>query len=142
MWQWRRRWAIATLETPTLQYSIPCDDLREEASGKLLLIGVFDVLESESFPFVVPSMFVVNRWCGSAGEHSERVRLVTESGEPVAQGRDLRFVLNAQTGGCTVATQFTNVSLPAPGICWVEVFLDGTPCRRYPVAVTASAAES
>jgi hypothetical protein len=139
---WRRRQAIAAPETPTLQYSIPCDDLREEASGKLLFVGVFDALECGGFPFVLPSMFVVNRWCGGAGEHRERVRLVTGSGEAIAQGRDLRFVLDEETGGCTVATRFTNVSLPGPGMCWVEVFLDGGPCRRYPVVVAASESES
>jgi hypothetical protein len=106
------------------------------------LVGVFDTLECESFPFALPSMFVVNRWCGAAGEHRERVRLVTEAGEAVAQGRDLRFVLDDETGGCTVATRFANVSLPGPGVYWVEVFLDGAPCRRYPVVVTASEAES
>jgi len=104
---------------------------------KLLFFGVFDGLESESFPLVLPSVLVVNRWCSGTGEHHERVRWVAESGDAVAVGRDLPFALDGEADGCTVATEFTSLSLPAPGVYWVEVWLDGVLHRRTPVTVEA-----
>jgi len=105
--------------------------------GKLLFFGVFDVLESESFPLHFPSVLVVNRWCGGLGEHQERVRWVADSGDVVPVGRGLVFSTERESDGCVVATEFANLSLPEPGVYWVEVFLDGSLHRRTPVVVEA-----
>ena len=44
---------------PDLQSSLLCDDVRQERSGKFILIGLFDSLGSPQFPFRHPRLFLV-----------------------------------------------------------------------------------
>ncbi|MFP4055539.1 MAG: DUF6941 family protein [Candidatus Brocadiia bacterium] len=125
----------AARRPPELQYSVPCDDFRQEAGGKFLFIGVFETLRAAAFPYVHPAATVVNRWTDGEGEFVERTRVLGSEGAVVAEGRDLGFALDPQSVGYTVVTRFVNLAFPAPGIYWVEVLLDGEVRRRYPLLV-------
>ena len=50
------------LMTPDLQFSVLCDDVRQEANGKLILIGLFEAIRTKVFPVRHPMLFIVNRW--------------------------------------------------------------------------------
>ena len=53
---------------PDLQMSVLCDDVRQERSGKFILIGLFAVIGLPAFPALFPRICIVNRWC--CGQHA------------------------------------------------------------------------
>ena len=46
---------------PDLQMSVLCDDVRQERSGKFILIGLFDVIGMPQFPALFARVRIVNR---------------------------------------------------------------------------------
>jgi hypothetical protein len=120
--------------TPDLQASLLCDDVRQERNGKFILIGLFDVIGVPAFPAAFQRICIVNRWCCGEGEFIQRSRIIREEGNsPVAEGKDVRVKLPANTATATSVEFFLNVRFEAPGIYWVEVLLDGDLKLRYPL---------
>ena len=60
--------------SPDLQMSVLCDDVRQERSGKFILIGLFDVIGMPQYPALFPRICIVNRWCCGEGRHLETCR--------------------------------------------------------------------
>lgn len=78
------------IETPTpYGYAIFCDDIRQEASGKFLYIGVYNgaLLTNSDFPVVMPSFAIAAFYLERVGESSEPVSVsiyIPGSEEPIA----------------------------------------------------------
>ena len=119
---------------PNLQFSILCDDVRREDNGKLILLGLFEVIGSEKYPAVHPKLFVVNRWCKGEGSFSQKVRVVNSSdNRAVLETEDQRFSLKGIDSNHTAISEFNNIKFPAAGKYWVEVLLNGELVLNYPM---------
>lgn len=119
---------------PDLQMSVLCDDVRQERSGKFILIGLFDVIAVPVYPMVFPRICIVNRWCCGRGTYHERTRIVGADGNTVlAESKDVPVSLGAEEATVTNVQMFINLKLEKEGVYWVEVLLDGDIKLRYPV---------
>lgn len=119
---------------PDLQSSLLCDDVRQETNGKFILIGLFDAVQSAQFPLTLNRLCLVTRWCSGEGEFMQRSRiLMPDQTEPLVEGRPLRVRLPSDGATATNVEFFVNVTLPGPGIYWVEVLLDEDLKLRYPL---------
>lgn len=121
---------------PDLQMSVLCDDVRQERSGKFILIGLFDSVALPSYPAVFPRICIVNRWCCGQGAYRERTRLVGADGATViAESKEIPVRLDTTETFATNVQFFLNTRLEGEGVYWVEILLDGEIKLRYPVRV-------
>lgn len=120
---------------PDLQMSVLCDDVRQERTGKFILIGLFDVIGLPVFPALFPRMCVVTRWCSGQGTFHERVRLVGPDGAAVVEGQKIPIPLNDPEATATNVQFFINVKFEAAGTYWIEVLLEEDIKLRYPLRV-------
>lgn len=121
---------------PDLQYSVICDDVRQERNGKFILIGLFDVVGGTQMPTVFPRICVVNRWCSGQGRFRTRTRLAAPDGSRmIAEGREIEVDLPNPEHSVTNIEFFLNVNFAAEGTYWVEILLDDDLKLRYPLRV-------
>jgi len=121
---------------PDLQMSVLCEDVRQERSGKFILIGLFDGIALPAYPAVFARMCIVNRWCCGTGLFQERTRIVGGDGVTViAESKDVPVKLEAQEAFVTNVQFFLNTRLEREGTYWVEILLDGDIRLRYPLRV-------
>ena len=121
---------------PDLQSSLLCDDVRQEKSGKFILIGLFDSLGAPQFPFRQPRLFIVSRWCSGEGEFLQRTRIVAPDLQTVvAESRPIPVRLADPEASATNVELFMNVEFATPGTHWIEVLLDDDLKIRFPLRV-------
>jgi hypothetical protein len=119
--------------TPDLQFSVLCDDVRREDNGKLILIGLFEVVGGLAYPMTYPVLHVVNRWCNGQGSYRQRVRLVSSDNVTVVETQESPIQLQDTLGQVTAVSVFRNIVLPKPGKYWVEVLLNSDLKQRFPL---------
>jgi len=118
---------------PDLQFSVLCDDVRQEINGKLILIGLFEAIRAKVFPVWHPMLYIVNRWRNGEGVFTEITRVVSGANEKVAEGQETRFQLPGTHTSHTVIHRFPNIRFESPGTYWVEINLGNELCHRYPI---------
>ncbi len=116
---------------PDLQFSVLCDEVRREDNGKLMLIGLFELIAGHEFPFQYPGMAVVNRWCNGLGRFRQRVRLVDNDNRVLVETRDAELELKDLRASFTAVSLLRGVPFPRPGRYAVEILLDGELKSRY-----------
>ena len=127
---------------PDLQMSVICDDVRQERSGKFILIGLFDVIGLPVFPALFPRLCIVNRWCCGQGVFKEKTRIVGPDNGPVlTEGQEIAVQLASPESSVTNVEFFINVKFENEGVHWVEVILDGDMKLRYPLRVSRAVAQ-
>ena len=119
---------------PDLQFSVLCDDVRREDNGKLMLIGLFELVGGAHYPMVYPGMAVVTRWCNGQGHYLQRVRLVDAENKVLMETPDSPVDLHDMRATLTAVSLLRNVSFPKPGSYWVEILLDGDLKQRFSLA--------
>ncbi len=121
---------------PDLQASMLCDDVRQEANGKFIIIGVFDVVHARQYPLNFPRICVLTRWCGGEGTFQQVTRLLhPDQQKVVIKGQPIAVRLANSEATVTNIEAFLNVPLEKPGIYWVEILLDNDLKLRYPLRV-------
>lgn len=121
---------------PDLQSTLLCDDVRQERTGKFILIGLFDSLGSPQFPFRHPRMFLVTRWCSGEGEFEQHTKILRpDMSSLVAEGRKIPVKLANAEATATNVELFLNLEFHEPGTHWVEILLDGDLKIRFPLRV-------
>jgi hypothetical protein len=121
---------------PDLQMSVLCDDVRQERTGKFILIGLFDVIGMPQFPAVFPRVCIVNRWCSGQGVFKEKTRIVgPDSGIVIAEGQGIAVQLPNTESTVTNVEFFMNLKFDKEGVYWIEVLIDEDLKLRYPLRV-------
>lgn len=121
---------------PDLQFSIICDSIRREDNGKMMFIGIFEVIGAKNFPATHHELFIANRWIKGMGRFTERTRIVnSKDSKIVAETRAVDFELKGIDASHTVISKFVNIAFPEPGKYHVEVILNGEVIRYYPLTV-------
>ena len=125
----------ATTIPPSLLYSILCDDVRREANGKLILIGLFETIGAAEFPATHPALYVVNGWGGGVGAFTQHTRILGLDSGLLIQDRDTTFTLSDLRAKHSVIARFNNLPLAQSGEYAVEIRLNGDLKLRYPLIV-------
>ncbi len=123
---------------PNLQFSVLCDDVRREDNGKLMLLGLFEVIGARKFPAIHPRLFVANRWCKGEGEFLQKVKIInSQDNEVIVETAEQKFTLRNMDSNHTVISRFNNIGFPAAGKYWIEVYLNGDLFLNYPILLVA-----
>jgi hypothetical protein len=119
---------------PDLQFSIVCDNIRREDNGKLIFIGIFEVIGAKKFPANHHVLFIANRWIKGAGRFKEKTRIVSlRDNKVIVDTKEVEFELKNMDTTHTVISKFVNIVFPAEGRYEIEVLLNGEVTRRYPL---------
>jgi hypothetical protein len=120
---------------PDLQCSLLCEEVRQEANGNFLLIGILDVLRVPQLPITAFKLTVFNRWTAGIGVFTESVRLLAPDQTTVLCKSEVKFQMKAPTVNSTTVSLFTNVQFTLSGPYYVEVLVDEVMKVRYPINV-------
>ncbi len=120
---------------PDLQCSLMCEEIRQEANGNFMLIGVINFIRVPQLPVVAFKLSVFNRWTAGIGQFTESVRLIAPDQTTVIRKGEVKFALQDAAYHATNVTVFGQVEFKTPGTYFVEVLVDDVMKLRYPVPV-------
>ena len=86
----------ATRILPDLQCSLLCEDIRQEATGNFILVGILNHIRVPQLPVTALKICVFNRWTAGVGSFVERVRLIAQAVEMLQAMYDA-FTQNTKT---------------------------------------------
>ena len=125
----------ATRILPDLQCSLLCEDVRPEANGNFIIIGVIGVVRVPQVPVTAFKLCVFNRWTAGFGAFNENVRLVAPDQTTMLRKGQVKFALQDPSHHATNVTVFPQVEFPAAGVYFIEVLVDDVMKIRYPLPV-------
>jgi hypothetical protein len=120
---------------PDLQCSLLCEDVRQEASGNFILVGVIGYVNVPQLPVTAFKLCVFNRWAAGIGQFTESVRLVGPDGATVLRNSSVKFQLQDPTHNATNVTLFGQVKFETQGTYYIEVLVDDVMKIRFPIPV-------
>lgn len=118
---------------PDLQCSLICEDVRPEANGNIILIGVLNQIVVPQVPVMANKLACFNRWTAGVGEFNEVVKLLAPDQSTVVRENALAFSLENPGMIRTNVHLFQNVEFTAAGVYYVEVTVDDVLKLRYPL---------
>jgi hypothetical protein len=120
---------------PDLQCSLLCEDIRQEASGNFILVGVLNFVRVPQLPVTAFKICVFNRWTAGVGNFTETVRLLGPDQTTVIRKGEVKFALQDPVHTATNVTVFGQVEFTAPGAYFIEVLVDDVMKLRYPLPI-------
>jgi len=123
----------ATRILPDLQCSLLCEDIRLEANGGIILVGVLDVIRTQQLPVIAHKVCVFNRWTAGVGSFTETVRVIAPDQTTVLRSSEMKFALQDPARAWTNLNVFPQMQFTASGVYQVEVLVDDVMRLRYPV---------
>lgn len=125
----------ATRILPDLQSSLLCEDVRQEISGNLIIIGVINALRVPQLPITAGRLCIFNRWTAGIGRFNETIRLVAPDQTTVLRKGEMKFELADASAQATSVMYFGNIEFKDAGTYFVEVLVDDVMKIRYPLLV-------
>jgi hypothetical protein len=123
----------ATRILPDLQCSLLCEDIRQEATGNFILLGVINFIRVPQLPVVAFKLSLFNRWTAGIGQFTENARLIAPDQTTVLRKGEVKFGLQDANLHATNVTVFTQVEFKTAGTYYVEILVDDIMKLRYPV---------
>lgn len=120
---------------PDLQCSLLCEEIRQEITGNLILIGVMDIIRVPQVPIVAFRLCVFNRWTAGIGQFVESVRLIAPDQVTVLRKNDVKFNLRDANLPSNNLNVFSQLEFKTAGTYHVEVLVDDVMKLRYAVPV-------
>src|ERR1043166_5431167 len=111
----------ATRILPDLQCSILCEDVRPEANGNFIIVGVIGVVRVPQVPVTAFKLCVFNRWTAGIGSFTENVRLLAPDQTTVMRQSQVKFAVQDATHHATNVTVFGQLKFEVAGVYYVEV---------------------
>ena len=120
---------------PSLNFTLICDDVRQEMGGKLSLMGLFENIYAPKFPAVHPRIAVLTEWSGGQGEFGIKMRILAPDGKTVIRETNSKMTLNGVNYKHRDVSLHLNVEFKTPGTCWVENYLDDELINSIPLNI-------
>lgn len=120
---------------PDLQCSLLCEDVRQEANGNFIIIGVINFIRVPQLPITAYKLCLFNRWVAGFGQFIETVRLIGPDQTTVLRKSEMKFALQDVIHNATTATVWSPIKFDAPGAYYVEILVDDVMKLRFPIAI-------
>jgi len=120
---------------PDLQCSLLCEEIRQEVTGNLFLVGVINLIRVPQLPVVALKLSVFNRWTAGVGQFTETVRFIAPDQTTLLRKGEVKFTLPDAALNATNVTIFAQVEFKVAGTYYVEVLVDDVMKLRYPIPV-------
>ncbi|MCS6805146.1 MAG: hypothetical protein RMM98_12485 [Acidobacteriota bacterium] len=114
-----------TGQSPYLEYTILCEDVRLEAGNKLTIVGVFQGIFVPQLPVTILKFAVLNHWRGE-GQYLTEVRILTPNRtQAVVASHPSSFQIQPN-GYADNVNIFANVTFPVEGEYVVQTLINST----------------
>lgn len=120
---------------PDLQCALICEDVRQEANGNFIIIGVINFVRVPQLPVTAAKLCFFNRWTAGLGQFLESVRLIAPDQTTVLRKSEVKFSLEDAALHATNVTVFGQVQFEFPGNYYIEVLVDDVMKLRFPLSV-------
>ena len=121
--------------TPSLNFTLLCDDVRQEMGGKISLMGIFENVYAGSFPAVHPRLAIVTEWADGLGEFEATLRILSPDRKTILRETTTKLKLaNARYKHRDISIHL-NLEFKEPGTYWIENYLDGILVNSVPINV-------
>jgi hypothetical protein len=120
---------------PSLSYTIICDDVRQEAGGKISLMGLFENIYATSFPVLHPRLVMMSEWADGRGDFSVTTKLLSPDRKTVLRETTSKISLRDKVSRHRDISVHLNIELKAPGTYWIEHYLDDALISSVPLHV-------
>ena len=112
-----------------------CEEIRQEANGNPMLIGVLTGLVVPQLPVTAHQIACFNRWTAGVGEFTENVKIIASDGSTTLCENKIKYELKRPEDILTNVHLFRNVEFKEPGCYQIEVNVDDVLKLRYPFPV-------
>jgi hypothetical protein len=126
---------MAEKTRPNLNFTLLCDDVRQETGGKISLMGIFENVYAARFPAVHPSLATVNEWSEGTGEFDVTLRILSPDRKTIIRETVRRLKLGDVRYKHRDISIHLNLEFKEPGTYWVENYLDGLLVNSVPLHV-------
>jgi len=126
---------MAEKTRPHLNFTLLCDDVRQEIGGKISLMGIFENIYATSFPAIHPRLAIMNEWADGLGEFEATLRILTPDRKTILRESVTRLKLADARFKHRDISIHLNIEFKEPGIYWIENYLDGLLINSIPLNV-------
>jgi hypothetical protein len=123
---------------PDLQCSLLCEDVRQEATGNFILVGVVNFVRVPQLPVAAFKLCLFNRWTAGYGQFRETVRLIAPDQTTVLRQGEMQFALHDVTQNATTVTVWGQIKFEVAGAYFFEVMVDDVMKLRFPLVITVA----
>jgi hypothetical protein len=120
---------------PSLNFTIICDDVRQEIGGKISLMGLFENIYATKFPAIHPRLAIMTEWSEGKGEFAVKTRLLSPDRKTVVRETVSRIKLNDANFRHRDVSLHLNIDFKVPGTYWIENYLDEELINSLPLKV-------
>lgn len=120
---------------PQLNFTLLCDDIRQELGGKISLMGIFENIYATSFPAIHPRLAIMNEWADGLGEFEATLRILSPDRKTVLRESVTRLKLADVRFKHRDISIHLNIEFREPGTYWIENYLDGILVNSIPLNV-------
>jgi hypothetical protein len=121
--------------TPSLAYTIICDDVRQEAGGKISLMGLFENIYATNFPVLHPRLALLSEWSDGKGDFIVTTKLLSPDRKTVLRETTSKISLNDPHYRHRDISVHLNIELKTQGTYWIEHYLDNELISSIPLNV-------
>ncbi len=121
--------------TPSLNYTIICDDVRQEAGGKISIMGLFENIYATKFPAVHSRLAIINEWSEGKGEFTSLTQILSPDKKKVVRKTTSKIKLKEAHIRHRDISIHLNIEFPVSGNYWIEIFLDDDLVKSMPLNV-------
>jgi hypothetical protein len=123
---------------PDLQCSLLCEDVRQEAAGNFILVGVVNLVRVPQLPVTAFKLCLFNRWTAGFGQFRETLRLIAPDQTTVLRQGEMKFALQDVTHNATTISVWGQVKFEIAGTYYVEVMVDDVMKLRFPLVISVA----
>ena len=120
---------------PDLQSALLCEDVRQEANGNFILLGIAAFLRVPQVPITANRLCVFTRWCAGVGNFTETVRVLGPDQTTVLRESKVKFALQDPGHTATNLSVFAQLEFTTAGLYSVEVLVDDVMKLRFPLPI-------
>lgn len=126
---------MAEKTRPHLNFTLLCDDIRQELGGKISLMGIFENIYATSFPAIHPRLAIMNEWAEGLGEFEATLRILSPDRKSILRESVTRLKLLDPRFKHRDISIHLNIEFREPGTYWIENYLDGILVNSIPLNV-------
>jgi hypothetical protein len=126
---------MAERTRPHLNFTLLCDDVRQEMGGKVSLMGIFENIYSRNFPAIHPRLAAINEWTDGTGEFDAILRILSPDRKTVIRETVTRLKLTNAGSKHRDISIHLNIEFKKPGTYWIENYIDGIIVNSVPLNV-------
>lgn len=120
-----------SIVAPKVDYIILCDSVSNSPEGKKTLYGLFDIINSKTFPCVHPNFFVVARLVNGMGTHKLEVQILDPNDKIIFKTPEaLEIKLDNPLAGVDFVMQFQGFTFQLPGLYRIRAVINGKPIEE------------